>query len=53
MSSSREPALQNIPIQSELARDIRRGFIDKHEPLVAGRYDELERRILRRLIYGR
>ncbi|MDP2654822.1 MAG: DNA polymerase I [Candidatus Omnitrophota bacterium] len=49
--SSHDPNLQNIPIRTELGRDIRRAFIpsdDRHE-IVAADYSQIELRILAHL----
>jgi len=48
--SSNDPNLQNIPIRSELSRDIRRGFIPRQGwLLLAADYSQIELRLLAHL----
>lgn len=45
--SSSDPNLQNIPIRTEIGREIRKGFVAPHEwVLVAADYSQVELRIL-------
>jgi DNA polymerase I len=49
--SSSEPNLQNIPVRTELGRQIRRAFIpgDSHQLLLAADYSQIELRVLAHL----
>jgi len=46
--SSSDPNMQNIPIKSELGREIRKGFVPRHQhsKIVSADYSQIELRIL-------
>lgn len=45
-----EPALQNVPVRTELGAEIRRAFSDSPDQLVSVNYKEIELRALARYL---